>query len=222
MSQFAPTAATSIVLSMSETRRSRGNSSVPEMSSRRSLHNFPVRVYCLSCPRLLACEGSRTRHRLAELQFAMHRRARPRRCKTLRMTRSSMYTSPIVLERGRGESSEQQATFVQCTSSEKLSAVSTLERVFSIDISHDDRGHADQEVAFLKDGFDGGTRFRKILRNQTFDLIDTYQIPAFVIQIFEPTSGDARSDQLFRHARSKNFVQVETMPVCLEWNLYRL
>ena len=60
-----------------------------------------------------------------------------------------------------GESFEQQGTFVQCTSSEKLSAVGTLERVLSINISHDDRGHANLTVVLLSDGFDGARASRR-------------------------------------------------------------
>ena len=75
------------------------------------------------------------------------------------MTRSSIVHVSDRLRAREGASSDQQGVVVQCTSSEKLSAVSTLERVYSIDISHADRGHAGLAVVLLRDGFDGGTRF---------------------------------------------------------------
>ena len=40
-----------------------------------------------------------------------------------------------------GESSDQHGAFVQCARSEKMSAVSTFERVYGVDTSHDDCGH---------------------------------------------------------------------------------
>ena len=61
------------------------------------------------------------------------------------------------------QSSEQQRTFVRCTRSEILSAVSTLKRASRIDMSHDDRGHADLAVVLFRDGLDGSTRFEEIL-----------------------------------------------------------
>ena len=94
-----------------------------------------------------------------------------------------MYTSPIVLVRGKGTPSDQQGSFIQCTSSEKLSTMSALERVYSIDISHDDRGHADLAAVLLRDSFDG-TRFEEILRSPTFDFFSINHIPAFVIKSF--------------------------------------
>ena len=81
------------------------------------------------------------------------------------------------------ESSDQQGSFIQCASSEKLSTMNGLERVYSIDISHDYRGHADLAVVLLRDGFDG-TRFEEILRNPTFDFVSVNHIPAFVIKSF--------------------------------------
>ena len=119
------------------------------------------------------------------------------------------------------KSFKQQGTFVQRTSSEKLSAVSTLERVYSTDISHNDRGHADLAVVLLRNGFDCGTRCKEIMRDPTFDPICANQIPPLVIQFCEP-SGDVRSDLLFRHARSRYFVQLKTVLGVPNRNLYRL
>ena len=111
-------------------------------------------------------------------------------CKIQRMTRSSMYTSPIVFVRSKRESSDQQGAFVHCTSNEKLLVVSTLERVYSIDISHDGRGHADLTVVQFRNGFDGKSRFKEILRHPTLDPINVNNIPVLIVQTFEPTSGD--------------------------------
>ena len=80
-----------------------------------------------------------------------------------------------------------------------------------MDISHNDRGHADLTAVLLRDGFDGGTLFKEILRNPTFDLIGANQIPSLVIQMCEPSSADARPGHLFRHARSRHFVQAKTV-----------
>ena len=49
--------------------------------------------------------------------------------------------------------------------------MSTLERVYSIDIIHDHPGHADLAVVLLKDEFDGSTHFKEILRNPTLNPI---------------------------------------------------
>ena len=56
------------------------------------------------------------------------------------MTRSSVYTSPIVRTR-EGKSSHKLGTFVQCRCGEKLAAVRTLECVNHMHVSHDDRRH---------------------------------------------------------------------------------
>ena len=39
-----------------------------------------------------------------------------------------------------------------------------------------------------------------VLRRSSFDFISDNQILFFIVQMFESTSGDARSDHLSRHA----------------------
>ena len=58
-----------------------------------------------------------------------------------------------------GEPSDQHRAFVQCARSDKLSAVSSVERVNGVEVSHDDRGHADLAVVQFRDRCDGSTRF---------------------------------------------------------------
>ena len=62
------------------------------------------------------------------------------------MTRSSMYTSPVVFVCVKGGSSDQQESLVQRARSEHVSAVSTFERVHGVDVSHDNCGHPNLTV----------------------------------------------------------------------------
>ena len=78
-----------------------------------------------------------------------------------------MYTSPVVFVRGTGSRLiSRERSF--SARGEKLSAVNTLERLYSVDISHDDRGHPNLAVLIFRNGFDGSTRFTEILHDPQF------------------------------------------------------
>ena len=55
-------------------------------------------------------------------------------------------------------------------------------------------------MVLIGNGFDGSARSEEILRNPTFDFISINHIQVLIVPMFEPTSGDARPDHLFRHA----------------------
>ena len=184
--RFTPTAATSIVMSMSETRRSRGNPSVPETRSRRPHQNSPGSVL----PDFTTFVGIwRKSYKASARCTSMgdESTCTTENCKTLRMTRSSLYTSPIVFVRGKGSSLISRERWFSARS-EKLLAVNTFERANSVDIFHDDCGHPNLAVVLFRDGFDGTTRDKEILRNPIFDFISVHQIPVFIVQMFESTS----------------------------------
>ena len=67
-------------------------------------------------------------------------------------------------------------------------AVSTFDRVYCTDISHDDCGHPNLTTVEIGDGFDGGTCLNAILRNLTLDFRSANHIQTFV-KMFEPTLG---------------------------------
>ena len=75
----------------------------------------------------------------------------------LRMARSSMKTSPIVFVRGKG--SPLISTERSVRAQRDFSAENTFERVYSVDISHDDCGHHNPAVVLFRDGFGGSTRY---------------------------------------------------------------
>ena len=108
-----------------------------------------------------------------------------------------MFTSPIVLVRGKGVPSDQQRSL--CPRSEQLSAVSTSERVNGADVSHYKCGHLNLTVVWSRDRFDASTRLKEILRNPTLDFSINH-IQTLIVQVSEPAPGDARADHLFRHA----------------------
>ena len=81
---------------------------------------------------------------------------------------------------------------------EQLLAMNTFERAYCVDISHDNFGHANLTIVQIRDGFDGRVSFEEVLRNQTLFLGSVKNIQAFVVKMFEPTSGDARPDHLSR------------------------
>ena len=100
--RFAPAPATSIVMSTSKTRRSRGKPRVSATPSRRPPQNSSVSVLP-DLPHSLAFGRSRVEHRHAALQWATKRHARLKIVKkTLRMTRLSTFSSPIVFVCGKG------------------------------------------------------------------------------------------------------------------------
>ena len=106
---------------------------------------------------------------------------------------------PNRLRARKGVSSDQQESFIQCARSEQLPAMSTFERVYCVDIYHDNCGHAKLTRVQIRDGFDGRGAFEEILRNPILYLGSVNNILAFVVKMFEPTSGDARTDHLSRH-----------------------
>ena len=73
--RFSPMAEISNVTSMSETRRSRGNPSVPETPSSRPLQNPPASVLP-DLPAFVGIRRNHTKHRLAALRWAMNQDAR--------------------------------------------------------------------------------------------------------------------------------------------------
>ena len=96
-----PTAAISIVTSMSESRRSRGNPNVPETSTRRPLQNSPASVL-LDLPAFVGTWRKSYKASARCTSMGDESTCTSEHCKTLRMTRSSVYTSPIVFARGKG------------------------------------------------------------------------------------------------------------------------
>ena len=104
-------------------------------------------------------------------------------CKTLSDKVSNVFVSNRLCAR-EGESSDQQGSFVQCACSEQLSAVNTFKRVYGVDISHENCGHPNLAVVKFRDGI---------------NFISINHIRVLIVQVFEPTSEDARTDHLFRH-----------------------
>ena len=156
------------------------------------------RAYCLTCPHSKAFWKKSYTAAARCTSMGDEPRCTFEKCKTRTMTRSSIYTSPIVCV--RGESSDQQGSFVQCTRSEQLSAVSTFERVHCVDISHDKFGHPNLVAVQSRDRFDGRERFKEILRNPTLDFISINHFQILIVQAFELAPGDARTNHLFHHA----------------------
>ena len=114
------------------------------------------------------------------------------------------------------ESFDQQGTFVQCTSSDggehtrACTALTSPTTIAVLPIWQQSCSETDSMEARV---------FEEILRNPT--LISVNQIPVLLVQMFEPTSGGARFDHLFRHAWRRYLVQVETVLGVSNCNLYR-
>ena len=158
--RFTPTAEISIATSVSATRRSRGNPSMPETPSSRPPQNSPKSVP----PDFSAFVGIWRNSCTPSARWTSmgdEPTCTSENCKTLRMTRSSMYTSPIVFCAREGESSDQQGSFIQCARSEQLSAMSTFERVNGADFFYDNCGHPDLAGVLFRNGFDGSTLLRR-------------------------------------------------------------
>ena len=184
---------------MSETRRSRIRACLKRHPG--VLHNTLPRVCCLTCPQLSAFGGKKSWRALARsASMGDESTCTSENCKKLRMTRTSMCTSPIVFMHGMVSSLINRDRSFSARRSEQLSAVSTFERENGVDISHDNCGDPNLAVVQFRDRFDGCAHFKEILRNPTFDFISINQFSVHIVQMFEPTSGDARTDHLFRHA----------------------
>ena len=161
--RFAPAPATSIVMSTSKTRRSRGKPRVSATPSRRPPQNSSVSVLP-DLPHSLAFGRSRVEHRHAALQWATKRHARQKIVK--KNTENDKIVNVFIPNRlcvWEGKSPDQQGSFIQCARSGQLSAVSTFECVYGVDISHDDCGHPNLTVVYFRDVFEGGTRLEEIL-----------------------------------------------------------
>ena len=143
--RFTPTAEISIVTSMSETQRSMENPSVPETPSGRPPQNSPQSALP-DLPAFVSIWRNSYKASARCTSMGDGIRCTCENCRTLRMTRSSIYTSPIVFGRGERRSSDQQGPFMQSTRSEQLSAVNTFERVHCVDVSHDNRSHPNLAV----------------------------------------------------------------------------
>ena len=137
--RFTPTAATSIVTSMSETQRPRGNPSVPETPSRRPSQKKKSReCTCRNLEEIV--QGIGTLH-FDGRRIDMHLRK-------LQNTENDKVINVYVSNRlcaREGESPDRGRSF-QCARREQLSAVSTFERVYGVDISHDNCGHRNLPV----------------------------------------------------------------------------
>ena len=114
------------------------------------------------------------------------------------------------------ESFDQQGTFVQCTSSDggehtrACTALTSPTTIAVLPIWQQSCSETDSMEARV---------LEEILRNPT--LISVNQIPVLIVQMFEPTSGGARFDHLFRHAWRRYLVQVKTVLGVSNCNLYR-
>ena len=100
-SDLRPQQRPDIVMSMSETQRSKGNPSVPETPSTRPPQNSPASVL----PDLPVFVGiNRKSCKVSARCTAMGNESAcsTENYKTLRMTKSSLHTSPIVLVHGKG------------------------------------------------------------------------------------------------------------------------
>ena len=130
-------------------------------TSQKALHKRPIYVYSsdehrdeherysaseLTCPHSSAFGGNRTKHWRAGLRWATIRHARLRIAKTLRMTRSSMWTSPIVFVRGKG------SPLISKDRSAQRASVGGehIRRVDCIDIPQENCGHPDLAAVLLR------------------------------------------------------------------------
>ena len=146
--RFTPVEATSNVMSMSETRRSRGNPIVPASTSGCPPQNSPASVLA-DLPRVLGIWRKSYKASARCTSMGDEATCTSENCKELRMSISSVYTSPIVFVRGKGLLINRDRS-----RSEHLSAMSTVECVYGVDISHNDCSHPNLTATTLRDGFE--------------------------------------------------------------------